>query len=73
MSSLIGSIKGFPGTEAVGLTGPAQFALALTAQAEFVICNQFTVLKMEITAALRASFLRYNRTLWDARAAFLHM
>jgi hypothetical protein len=31
---------GFAGTEVVGLTRPAQFGLALTAQAEFIICNQ---------------------------------
>ena len=40
MRSFIGSIMGFAGTEAVGLTRPAQFGLALTAQAEFIICNQ---------------------------------
>src|ERR1043166_8785509 len=40
MRSLIGSIKGFPGTEAVGLMGPAQFDPTLTDQTEFVICNQ---------------------------------
>jgi putative transposase len=40
MRSLIGSIRGFPGTVLVGLTGPAQFDLALTNQAKFVICNQ---------------------------------
>jgi putative transposase len=40
MRSFIGSITGFAGTEAVGLTRPAQFGRALTAQAEFIICNQ---------------------------------
>jgi hypothetical protein len=40
MRSFIGSIMGFVGTEAVGLTRQAQFGLALTAQAEFIICNQ---------------------------------
>jgi putative transposase len=40
MRSFIGSIMGFAGTEAVGLTRPAQFGLALTTQAEFIICNQ---------------------------------
>jgi hypothetical protein len=40
MRSLIGSITGFAGTEAVGLTRPAQFDLALATYAEFIICNQ---------------------------------
>jgi hypothetical protein len=40
MRSLIGSIRGFPGTGAVGLPGPAQFDLALAAHAEFIICDQ---------------------------------
>jgi putative transposase len=40
MRSFIGSITGFAGMEAVGLTRPAQFGRALTAQAEFIICNQ---------------------------------
>ena len=40
MSSVIGSIAGFAGTEAVGVTRPGQFGLALTAQAEFIICNK---------------------------------
>ncbi len=40
MRSVIGSIAGFAGTEALGLTRPAQFGLALTAQTEFIICNQ---------------------------------
>jgi putative transposase len=40
MRRFIGSIRGFAGTEAVGLTRPAQFGRALTAQAEFIICNQ---------------------------------
>ena len=40
MRSVIRSIRGFVGTEAVGLTRPAQFGLALTAQAEFIIGNQ---------------------------------
>jgi putative transposase len=40
MRSLMGSITGFAGTEAVGLTRPAQFNLALAAHAEFIICNQ---------------------------------
>ena len=40
MRRLIGSLRGFPGTVSVGLTGPAQLDLALTNQAKFVICNQ---------------------------------
>ena len=40
MRSLIGSIRGFPGTGAVGLPGPAQFDLALAAHAEFIMCDQ---------------------------------
>ena len=36
----MGSITGFAGTEAIGLTRPEQFDLALAAQAEFIICNQ---------------------------------
>jgi hypothetical protein len=40
MSSLMGSITGFTGTEARGFPGPAQFDLALAAHAEFIICNQ---------------------------------
>jgi hypothetical protein len=40
MRSLMGSITGFAGTEAVGLARPAQCDLTLAAQAEFIICNQ---------------------------------
>ena len=40
LRSLSGSIRGFPGTGAVGLPGPAQFDLALAAQAKFIICDQ---------------------------------
>ena len=40
MRSLTGSITGWAGTEAIGFTRPAQFDLALAAQAEFIICNQ---------------------------------
>jgi putative transposase len=40
MSSLIGSILGFSGTETVGIAGPSQFDLAVAAQAEFIICDQ---------------------------------
>src|SRR5919206_4902217 len=40
MRSLMGSITGFVGTEAGGLTRPAQFDLTLAAHAEFIICNQ---------------------------------
>jgi putative transposase len=40
MRRLMGSITGVAGTEAVGLTRPAQFDLALAAHAEFIICNQ---------------------------------
>jgi putative transposase len=40
MSSLMGSITGVAGTEAVGLMRPIQFNLALAAQAEFIIYDQ---------------------------------
>jgi hypothetical protein len=40
MRSLIGSIRGFARTEAVGLPGPAQSNLTLPDHAEFIICNQ---------------------------------
>ena len=40
LRSLSGSIRGFAGTGAVGLTRPIEFDLALSAHAEFIICNQ---------------------------------
>ena len=40
MRRLMGSITGFAGTGAIELTRPAQFGLALAAQAEFIICKQ---------------------------------
>src|ERR671924_1435430 len=40
LRNLSGSIRGCPGTEAVGLTGPAQCDLTLAAHAEFIICDQ---------------------------------
>ena len=40
LRNLSGSIRGFPGTGAVGFPGPAQCDLALAAHAEFIICDQ---------------------------------
>jgi putative transposase len=38
--SLIGSLRGFSGTETVGMAGPSQCDLAMADQAEFIICDQ---------------------------------
>ena len=40
LRSLIGSIRGFPGTGLVDLPRPAQLDLTLAAHAEFIICDQ---------------------------------